>query len=152
MPRSIAVVAVSVLAALAALLPGDAEAVAARADFDFRGKWNLELRTPVGDITGRVSLQPNGKGRIWLAPGRPLPIVHQYAPEWISWTLELPADQSPDGNAHTIIGRGSLRQENVMFSGEVVIVTAVQDLASPVGYETHTGSFAASREPRGTRR
>ena len=94
MTRSIAVVAVSALAALAALLPGDAEAVAARADFDFRGKWNLELRTPVGDISGRVSLQPNGKGRVWLGPGRPLPLVHQYAPEWISWTLELPAVQT----------------------------------------------------------
>ena len=151
MRGSIAVAAVSALAALAALLPGDASALA-RADFDFRGKWNLEIRSPVGDIAGRVSLQPNGKGRVWLAPGRPLPLVHQYAPEWISWTLELPAVQSPDGNAHTIIGRGSLREENVMFSGEVIIVTAVQDPASPLGYETLTGTFNATREPRGARR
>ena len=134
------------LSALAVLLPGD-EAVArgSRAGLQFVGKWHVTLDTPLGEIPATVGLQPNGKGKLWIEDGGMLNVVHQTVDTWISWTVELPAVQSPDGNAHTIIGRGTLGDVPGEFSGDLVIVTGVEDAESPVGYETHVGTFKASR-------
>jgi hypothetical protein len=135
------------LTAIAVLLPGDA-AVAGkgRSDFAFgKGKWDVSLDTPLGIIPVTVSLQPNGKGKLWLQGGGHLPVVHQSTDTWISWTIELPAVQAPDGNAHTIIGRGTLGEEGDL-TGDVVIITAIKDAESPVGYETHVGTFSAARK------
>src|SRR5690349_3907471 len=141
--------AVLALAAVAALLPGDAAlARSPRADFAFGGKWDVTLDTPLGQIPVVTSLQPNGKGTLWLQGGGKVPVVHQYADNWISWTIELPAVQAPDGNGHTIIGRGSIGEDGSM-SGNVIIVTTKADAESAVGYETHTGTFAATRKGKG---
>ena len=134
------------LTAVAVLLPGDA-AVAGRSDFAFgKGKWDVTLETPFGTVPVTVSLQPNGKGKLWLPMGGGrVTVVHQYTADWISWTIELPAVQAPDQNGHTIIGRGTLMEDGTI-SGNVIIVTTKADETSPVGFETHTGTFAATRK------
>jgi hypothetical protein len=134
------------LTALATLFPADAAARNTRADFEFGGKWHVTLNTPLGEIPVTVSLQPNGKGKLWLQGGSTVPVVHQTVDTWISWTIELPAVQAPDGNGHTIIGRGMLGEEEGTFSGEVIIVTAIKDSESRIGYETHVGTFVATRK------
>ena len=148
----VVVAGIVALSALAAFFPSDAAAKNSRADFEFGGKWDVTLHTPLGDIPVTVGLQPNGKGKLWLNSGDggrvTLPVVHQFSGDWISWTVELPAVQAPDGNAHTIIGRGTLGEEEGMFSGDVIIITAIQDAESPVGYETHVGKFDADRKGR----
>ncbi|HEU4394076.1 MAG TPA: hypothetical protein VFS92_00810 [Planctomycetota bacterium] len=146
MKGSIVVAGIVALAALAALFPADATARNTRADFEFGGKWHVTLDTPLGEIPVTVSLQPNGKGKLWLQGGGTVPVVHQTVDTWISWAIELPAVQSPDGNAHTIIGRGMLGEEPGAFSGEVIIVTAIKDAESRIGYETHVGTFDATRK------
>jgi hypothetical protein len=150
MRTSFAAFAFAALAGALAFLPGDtAVAKSDRADFAFgKGKWEVTLSTPFGEVPLDVSLQPNGKGKLWLqGGGRPLPVVHQSGLDWISWTVELPAVQAPDGNGHTIIGRGTLAEDGTV-SGNLVIVTLVADAESAVGYETHTGTFAATKKGR----
>ena len=150
MKSALATFAFAALAGTLAFLPGDtAVAKSDRADFAFgKGKWDVTLATPFGDVPVVVSLQPNGKGKLWLqGGGGTLPVVHQSGLDWISWTVELPAVQAPDGNGHTIIGRGTLAEDGSV-SGNLVIVTLVADDQSPVGYETHTGTFAAARKGR----
>ena len=147
MKASIVAVGIVALGALAALLPGDASARSLRSDFEFGGKWHVTLSTPLGEIPVTVGLQPNGKGTLWLQGGGKVPVVHQTVDTWISWTIELPAVQAPlDGNAHTIIGRGNLGDEPGTFAGEVIIVTAIKDAESRIGYETHLGTFEATRK------
>lgn len=145
MCRTVLLSALVALAAAAAFLTGGvALGRSEKAKDPFKGRWEITLDTPFGAIPVSVSLQPNGKGKIWLGKHEVLPVVHQEAENWISWTLELPAVQAPDGNAHTIIGRGTLGEAGDM-SGNLVIVTAIPDQESPVGYETHVGTFGATK-------
>jgi len=145
MRKALLVPFLAVAASVAALLVGGAAlAKSEKAGNPFKGKWDINLSTPFGEIPVTASLQPNGKGTLWLPEHGKVPIVHQETSEWISWTIELPAVQAPDGNAHTIIGRGTLDEEGDM-SGNLVIVTNVADAESPVGYETHVGTFAAPK-------
>jgi len=147
MKNSLLAGAVVALSALACLLPGD-EAVAGtdRSSFAFGGKWDVTLDTPLGMLDVTVKLQPNGKGKLWLPMGGGhVPVVHQFTDTMIAWTIELPAVQAPDANGHTILGRGTLAEDG-SISGNIIIVTLKQDAESPVGYETHTGSFAATRK------
>jgi hypothetical protein len=143
--------AAALLLGFAAAMPvpscPDAVAKEESPEDEFKGKWEVTLFTPVGDIPVMVSLQPNGKGKLWLDRKTILPVVSQMDGNWISWTVELPAVQAPDGNAHTIIGRGSIQEDGTM-AGNLVIVTAKVDLESPVGFETHVGTFGAARKGR----
>jgi len=131
-------------AATALLVGGSAFGRSPKADDPFKGKWEIVLSTPFGEVPVTTSLQPNGKGTAWLPDHVRLPVVHQETSDWISWTIELPAVQAPDGNAHTIIGRGTLGEAGDM-TGNLVIVTAIADAESPVGYQTHVGTFAAPK-------
>ena len=133
-------------ASAAALLMGAvAQGKSEKATNPFKGKWDIVLSTPLGDIPVTASLQPNGKGTIWLSQGNKLPVVHQETDTWISWSFELPAVQAPDGNSHTLIGRGTLSEDGQEMSGNVVILTAILDAENPTGYETHVGTFAAPK-------
>lgn len=144
MRKALVVSLLAVAVSAAALFTGAALAGSDKARNPFKGKWDVVLSTPVGEISATASLQPNGKGTLFLPGHGKVPIVHQETSEWISWTIELPAVQAPDGNAHTIIGRGTLGEEGDM-SGNLVIVTNVVDAESPVGYETHVGTFTAPK-------
>ena len=139
---SLLVVAVS---AAALLIGAVAEGKSPKANNPFKGKWDVVLTTPLGTWEVTTSLQPNGKGTLWLGQGSKVPVVHQETETWISWTIELPAVQAPDGNAHTIIGRGTLDESGETMSGNLVIVTAKDDAENPTGYETHVGTFSAPK-------
>ena len=148
MRTTLAAAAIAAIAGIVAFSPaGEAVAGPGRSNFAFgKGKWDATLSTPFGDLDATLSLQPNGKGKVWLqGEGGPLNVVHQSGADWISWTVELPAVQAPDGNGHTIIGRGKLAEDGSV-SGNLVIVTLVEDSESAVGYETHTGTYASSRK------
>jgi hypothetical protein len=150
MRRTLLVSAIVVLAAATSfLVGGTALGKADAAAKTFKGKWDVTLATPFGDIPVMVSITPNGKGKAWLGTGQDVVnLVHQ---EWltettngISWTMELPAVQSPNDQGHTIIGRGIIGEDGTL-SGNLVIVTLNTDVESPVGYETHVGTFAATK-------
>lgn len=146
MNKFLVAAACTVVAVSAALFTGSALGKSKASDFMFKGKWDVTLFTPLGDFPAVVSLQPNGKGKLWLGDSI-LPVVHQSSGEWISWTVELPAVQAPDGNGHTITGRGIIGEEGTV-EGVLVILTTVQDNSSPVGFETHVGTFGADKKGR----
>ncbi len=124
---------------------GSALGKSPKASDPFKGKWDVTLHTgQFGDIPVHVSLTPNMKGVVTLGDAGRLPVVHQETDTWISWTIELPAVQAPDSNAHTLIGRGTLNGDGTM-SGNLIIVTSTLDDTNPTGYQTLAGTFDATK-------
>jgi hypothetical protein len=96
----------------------------AQSPLPLKGKWQFTLQTPGGTVPVGLAFHPNGTGTIDLA--EPLPFVYREDGDDFSITLEVPPQDSPAGQAFTLLMRGR-KLTDTALDGILLMITDTPD-------------------------
>jgi hypothetical protein len=129
------------LAAVAAALAAAAVAFAAQGT-GLAGRWTFTVQTPTGTLPVPMQFKHNGEGTAEL--GQRLPLVYRQNGASFSISIEVPAEASPNGQAFTLVLRGT-QTSDTTAAGTALTITDVPDPTSSSGVVVVTGAFTAQR-------
>jgi hypothetical protein len=107
-----------------------------------KGNWVFSMQTAIGSFPADVSFKPNGRGSIDFFDS--LPLVYREDGARFSTAVEVPAELSPNGQAMTIVFRGT-KTSHTQVSGQMLFISDIPDPTNPFGFLEISGTFTGER-------